>query len=101
MEKLWTMSEASQCLGVEEAQVEQLVKEGQLTGYRLGGQFLRFRPAQVEALRGHVARSERMAAALSRGAWLDRLNDVVYAYDFYLISTGLLAVLVVYLIVAE
>ena len=54
MEKLWTMGEVAQCLGINDIDVEELVRQGKLTCYRLGGQFLRFRPAQVEALKGKI-----------------------------------------------
>ncbi len=54
MEKLWTTAEAAQYLGITEVDVEQLVREGKLTGYKLGGQFLRFRPNQVEELKGAI-----------------------------------------------
>ena len=50
MEKLWTTSEVAAFLGIEETEVERLVQDGKLTGYKLGGQFLRFRPDQVESL---------------------------------------------------
>jgi len=54
MEKLWTIAEVAKFLGINEVDVEQLVREGKLTGYKLGGQFLRFRPEQVHALKGTI-----------------------------------------------
>ena len=99
MEKLWTTSEVATYLGITEVDVEQLVKKGALTGYKLGGQFLRFRPDQVEALKGtirfrpHAVKS----AILRRDNWVHSAKDFFYFYDFYIVSATLLAVLVVYL----
>ncbi len=102
MEKLWTTSEVAHYLGMSEAGVEALVREGQLTGYRLGGQFLRFRPSQVEALKGTV--SGRLAPAengvpAEEGGW-QWLLDVFYFYDFYVVAAMLLVAMILYLIVA-
>lgn len=100
MEKLWTTTEAAQFLGIEELDVEELVRQGRLTGYRLGGRFLRFRPDQVTALKGAIPfRPAIGKQAARRGAgWRDQLRDFMYFYDFYLVSAACLAVLVVYLI---
>ena len=102
MEKLWTTSEVARYLGINEVDVEQLVRAGQLTGYRLGGQFLRFRPSQVETLKGTVRFRQNRASAdlIERRPRVDRLLDFFYFYDFYLVSAGLLAGMLVYLAVA-
>ena len=108
MEKFWTTTEAAQYLGLAESELGQLVQEGQLTGYKLGGKLLRFRPDQVKALKPTL--SIRRAAApprLShlpdragpgeRPSWRARLHDFVYFYDLYLVSGAMLAMLVLYL----
>ncbi len=102
MEKLWTTSEVAQCLGVTEVDVEELVRQGKLTGYKLGGQFLRFRPGQVEALKGAVAFRPYVGKPTARGAgaWRQRMQDFLYFYDFYLVSAAFLAVLLIYLVAA-
>lgn len=103
MEKLWTTSEVARFLGVDEAEVERLVKSGALTGYKLAGQFLRFRPDQVKEIKGRggvgaAGASAAPAAVLRSQRWRDRLRDTWYFYDFYLLSFVLLAALVIYLI---
>jgi excisionase family DNA binding protein len=101
MEKLWTTQEVAQCLGIEEADVEQLMRQGKLTAYRLGGQFLRFKPGQVEALKGTLRFRRRSLTQTRPGeSWVTRLRDLVYFYDFYVVSASLLAALVVYLVVS-
>ena len=104
MEKLWTIVEVARCLDMTEDDVKQLVRQGQLTGYKLGGQFLRFRPDQVEALKGHVTTrlaSHASATSAASRSWASRLRDLLYFYDFYLVSGGLLVVLLVYLVVSQ
>ena len=102
MEKLWTTAEVAQFLGIHEVDVEKLVKEGALVGYKLGGQFLRFRPDQVEALKGKIRfrPNARKTAAILQGTWYQRCRDFVYFYDFYVVSVSLVAVLVIYLMVS-
>ena len=100
MEKLWTTSEAAQLLGVTEEDVEQLVREGQLTGYRLGGQFLRFRPDQVQ----HLKRTMRFRPTPARSSAhptrsvRERVKEFWYFYDYYLVSACLLAAVALYLV---
>lgn len=101
MEKLWTTGEVAKVLGVAEVDVEQLVRQGQLTGYRLGGQFLRFRPAQVEELKRAMRFQPTTSTAVRRDGWWSQAREFVYFYDFYLVSATFLALLVVYLIASS
>lgn len=102
MEKLWTTSEVAQFLGITEVDVEELVRHGKLTGYKLGGQFLRFRPSQVEELKGQIRfrpnPKSGKRAAREADPWIGTMRDFLYFYDFYLVSATCLAILIVYLI---
>ena len=101
MEKLWTTAEVARYLGIDEGDVEQLVREGKLTGYKLGGKFLRFTPSQVEALKGTIRIEPAAGQTALRDAGsggVHSLQEFLYFYDFYVISAALLAVLVIYLI---
>ena len=103
MEKLWTSSEVARFLGIEEEDVEQLVRQGLLIGYKLGGQFVRFRPSQVEAVKGTLrtpSQVDRRRGRRSGLVWAERLREFLYFYDFYLVSATLLAAMAVYLMVA-
>ena len=100
MEKLWTTGEVARFLGITEVDVEELVRQGKLTGYKLGGQFLRFRPDQVEALKAALRFRPMTRAIATPGpsGVRHQIREFVYFYDFYLVSASLLAVLNVYLI---
>ena len=104
-EKLLTTQQAAEVLGMTEPQVEQLVLEGRLIAYRVGGKYLRFRPEQVERLRQHLANPPARAAtptftlgpapsdvAELTYTWGERLRDFLYFNDFYLVSLALLLV---------
>ena len=108
-EKLLTTTQVAAQLGLTEPQVEQLVLEGRLAAYRLGGKYLRFRPEQVERLQGRGTGPSAPPAFLSPTAsssethglpytWGGRLRDFVYFNDFYLMSVALF-LLVLYAIV--
>ncbi len=103
MEKLWTTSEVAKFLRINEVDVEELVRQGKLTGYKLGGKFLRFRPDQVEELKSQI----RFRPGSSRPApgrnesWFSQCREFIYFYDFYVVSASLLVLLLVYLIVVD
>ncbi len=102
MEKLWTTSEAASFLSVSESEIERLVKTGELTGYKLGGRFLRFRPEQVEALKGRLKTGESSPStsmvAASKDPWIVQISEFFYFYDFYLLSGLLLIALAAYVV---
>ena len=102
MEKLWTTTEVARFLAVSEEDVSRFVKEGRLTGYKLAGQFLRFKPEQVQALKGRGLSASRVqaVAAAAPTRWMERVRNFVYFYDFYLLSFLLLTAVVLYLISA-
>ncbi len=80
--------------------MERLVQQGTLTGYKLGGKFLRFRPDQVKGVKPSVTpRPPEMLAAVPRiPAWQTRLREFLYFYDFYILSFTLLAGVIIYLV---
>lgn len=100
MEKLWTTAEVARFLQIPESDVDELVRAGRLTGYRLGGRFLRFRPEQVKLLKPQIQprRPDAMAARPSGESWSERLRDTLYFYDFYLLSGILLVALIIYVL---
>ncbi len=105
MEKLWTTAEVATYLSISEGDVEQLVREGTLTGYKLGGQFLRFQPHQVKGLQGTLGVGTRQvqragASQAPKIRWQTRARDFLYFYDFYILSVLLLVGVMVYLMTA-
>ena len=91
-EGLLTEEEVRSYLQVDPHQVEQLIRRGKLTAYRVGGSFVRYRKDEVMALR----RGEkfRMPDRFERN-WRDRIRDFWNFYSLYLLLT-LLVVLVAF-----
>lgn len=99
LEKLLTPEATAQRLGVPVAEVSRLAAEGALPAYRLGGEFLRFRSDDVDALRARRHRSDasRVTRDTSR-TWSERLREFFYLHDFYLLA-ALLALLLIAIVV--
>jgi len=113
-EKLLTLEELSSYLGISEEKIISLVDEGVLSAYKLGGEFLRFRKEQIDAIyseinlrikegdripvsevRTKVKERHKMFLDRSSNPFRDRIADFFYFYDFYIISVLLIAILLV------
>lgn len=112
-DKLLTLQELSAYLKVSEDKVNELVKEGVISAYKIGGEILRFRIEHIEAVREEIdsrlseadrinvseARKkvkERMTGVgrRSQSTGAERIADFFYFNDFYIISAAIIAVLV-------
>ncbi len=101
-------------MGVSEEKIISLVDEGVLSAYKLGGEFLRFRKGQIDAIyseinsrikegdripvsevRTKVKERQKMLHASSLNPFRDRVADFFYFYDFYIVSALLIAILLV------
>lgn len=100
--KLLTAEEAARRLGINQPVLEQLVAEGRLSAYRIGGQFLRYRAEDIEQMIAHRAPrvdvSASAAADVPAGGWRERVREFFYLHDFYLLAALLLLMLVAVLI---
>ena len=124
-EKLLTLRDLSSYLGISEEKITSLVEEGVISAYRIGGEFLRFRKDQVDAVfseinarikdgdrlpvsevrakvrmnvRSKVRERYRKAFDRSDDSLREKLADFFYFYDFYLVSVFLIAVLLIIMI---
>ena len=94
-EKLLTLEEAARRLGIKPDDVEQMIQQGRLESFRLGGHLLRVRLGDVERLAGTTSagrhQSSRSVGVSRRGRtgmgrlW-DRVLDFFYFNDFYLVA---------------
>lgn len=92
-EKLVTLEEAARLLKVPADDVEQMIREGRLPSFRLGGNLLRLRLCDVEALAQARAGKGKPARPGTGSGLLDRVRDFFYFNDFYLIAFLLLLTL--------
>ncbi|NQT46361.1 MAG: helix-turn-helix domain-containing protein [Candidatus Omnitrophica bacterium] len=108
-EKLLTLKEVSDYLGISEGEIEELVNEGKFPAYKIGGMFLRFRREQVELARQRFlvpsskADEQKLADWRSPGVdeagdFFEKLKDFLYFNDFYIVSTLVIAALLVFIV---
>ena len=105
-EKLISLHDAADILELSEEELRRFVAEGKIPAYRIGGEYLRFRNSQVDALRSRIrilkhqsvpildirpAQKEEKKAGYSL---LDRIKDFAYFNDFYILAFVLIVLLV-------
>jgi excisionase family DNA binding protein len=90
-EKLITVREASDLLGVMEKEIIEMARIGNIPCYRVGGEFIRFRKSEVLAVRSAVHRSLNIAD--EPVPFTERMFNFFYFNDFYIVSGLLMAIL--------
>ncbi len=109
-ERLITLKEAAEILELSEEEIRGYVSAGKIPAYKIGGQFLRFKKDQLEALRGRVkilklqsvpiekispaAPDEEGPGRKSGYTFFDRIRDFLYFNDFYILALILIALLI-------
>lgn len=104
-EKLLTLKEVADFLGLSEEGVKVFVAEGKIPAYRLGEGILRFKKGEIEALRERIEILKRKSSfedkAIAQGeykerikySFWDRIRDFVYFNNFYIFAGILIAIL--------
>ena len=90
-EGLLTAEEVEQYLGISQTELDRLVQEKKISCFKIGGAYLRFPKDQVAALKATQKKK------IQRVSWQGRTLDFWRYNGFYLISTGLL-ILILYFI---
>jgi len=114
-EKLLTLHELSEYLGLKEERVIDLVDKKIITAYKLGGELLRFRKEQIDAIRAEIdsrvnelgamtagdikrVRKEKLKMSLEsvgKNDLKDAVSDFLYFNDFYIFSGIVLVILMI------
>ena len=92
---LLTEEEVRSYLKLDSGAVEQLIRRGKLTAYRVGGSYVRYRKEEVIALRS--GRKFRMPEQFERN-WFDKIRDFWSFYSIYILLSIFVILLIVYLI---
>ena len=111
-EGLLNLKEAADLLGLTEEEMKYFVSQGKIPAYKIGGEFLRFKKDQIEALRGRIKILRHQSVPIEKispadeaekktrySVW-DRIRDFLYFNDFYILAAILIALLV-YVIVRK
>ncbi|MFH1655947.1 MAG: helix-turn-helix domain-containing protein [Candidatus Omnitrophota bacterium] len=86
-DKLLSVREASEFLGLTEKEIIDLVNEGKIPAYKIAGEFLRFRENQIQQLKKKFKPAGRQKDYNSR----ERLSDFFYYNDFYILAVIVIA----------
>ena len=90
-EKLITVREASQILGILEKEIIELAKKKRIPSYRIGGEFLRFPKEEIFQLKDKIQNEFNVSTEkLTLG---ERAYNFFYFNDFYIISFLVIAIL--------
>jgi excisionase family DNA binding protein len=89
-----SVREAAQILGISEKKVMDFVDGKKLQAYRIADQFLRLKKDEVLSLRntGTVV-NENVQHPYTQS---DRLKDFFYYNDFYMVSAGVIIILLIF-----
>jgi excisionase family DNA binding protein len=91
-EKFISVRDAAQILGVSEKRVIDLVDEGKITAYKIGGQFLRLNNEEIQGLKdSRLVEAENLQ---HKYTFRERLWDTFYYNDFYIASLLVIAALI-------
>lgn len=102
-ERLLTIRETSEILGISEDEVSELVQRNEIPAYKIGGIYLRFRREQIEKLKGkfgdtllRLQESEK----LQRDEYTlsQKIKDLFYFYDFYILCSLIILFLLIFII---
>lgn len=105
-EQLISLSEAAAILDLSEEEISRFVAEEKIPAYRIGGEYLRFRKSQIEALRSRIRilkhqsvpifdiRPSRQEEKKTKYSLFDRTRDFLYLNDFYILTLILIVLLV-------
>jgi len=112
-EKLLTLKEAADYLQMKEARLKELAESGEVSYYKIGGVYLRFKKHALDKLkRGSKTKAQKPTVLKEPAArqekesgrkkgiaypFLDRVKDFWYFYDFYLISFLIILALLLFI----
>lgn len=111
-ERLISLQEAAEILELTEEDVRIFVSEGKIPAYKIGGEFLRFRKGQVEALRSRLRLLKHQSIPIyhltppgpltkARYSLFDRVRDFLYFNDFYILAFVLIALLLAVILIKK
>lgn len=89
-EKYLSHDEASDYLKVREPELDKIVARGDISAYKIGGKYIRYKKDDVIRLKAKLA-------AKRKGSIFERFEDFLYFNSFY-ITAGIIAVIMMFVI---
>ena len=97
-EKLLTVRDVSQFLGISEKEVVDLAESGALPAYKVGGVYLRFKRDQILDFKKRAAATLPKIQTPKDYPLPERISDFLYFNDFYLFAILIILFLVVVIV---
>jgi excisionase family DNA binding protein len=97
MKKFLTDKEASEYIGISQGELANLVKDGRIMSYKIGGVYTRFRVEDLDMYRDKLS-NRSVPKPVSTVS--DRIKDFIYFNDFYIVS-GILIIIMLYFILVK
>ena len=95
-EKLLTIREAAQYLGITEKQIIELSDKSIIPAYKVGGVYLRFKKEQLDAVKDRITPTQKEDDI--EYSFSDKLSDFFYYNDFYIFSLLIISILIFHII---
>lgn len=99
-DKLLTLKEAAEGLGLSEEEVRRLVEKGEIPAYQIGGVYLRFKEEQILSLQPRYLKKTPAVSIVKekeifkeKDSFISRIQDFFYFSNFYIVSALIIAVL--------
>lgn len=103
-DKLLTLKEAAECLGLSEEEVRRLVEKGEIPAYQIGGMYLRFKEEQILSLKPRYLKKTSAVSVRKeketfkeKESFISRIQDFFYFSNFYIVS-ALIIIALLYII---
>jgi len=90
--KLLTVREVAQELGISEGEVIDLAEQGKIPAYKIGGVYLRFKSEHVQEIKQKISKSAKLEY---RASFSERLQDFLYFNDFYIVSFLIIILMII------
>ena len=90
MDNLLSLEEVKGLLEVEDEALNQLLQQGKLQAYKIGGAYLRFRKDDVLTLKQELYPSKKTRLSIP---WFARFRDFWRFNNFYILSLLLIGIL--------
>jgi len=90
MNSMLTLEEVKNYLGVPQDDLEKMIQSGKLNAYKIGGAYIRFRKEEVLQLKHDGDASQSSGG----GGFLSKAGDFWRFNNFYILSLGLVAILI-------
>ena len=85
-ERLITVRDVSQILGITEQEVIELAEQGAIPAYKIAGTHLRFKKNQINHIKQQDKIKFKTRTRRIQYSFFERITDFIYFNDFYIVS---------------